>query len=299
MRFFYLKLGKGNSLAAEWLAGKNPLGKPAAVIFFGPRTIKDMVNDNDNRQVNNFYLSSLPEGRETTIMVVIGDGKAWFLKPSEEIVEREPPPDATQGLDSLWKIMPVEILLSKPLKQVPPILAGINANTYLSRGTYREISHWGNIKAICCSLQQPLPREHLRDGNCNTAQLLECLSSVELETLVAKVFEAAGCFVPAYRGGCVRDIDLFAHNDYPHEIRLENLVIPPEGSLSVQIKGWTSLKKCPKGVDCLIGFGVPKASGCFDDRWLLRQVRSFPAVTQWLKRSLNWLPEEFLSKYEL
>lgn len=297
MRFFYLKLGKGNSLATEWLAGKNPLGRPAAVIFFGPRTIKDIRNDNN--QVNDFYLSSLPEKRDNIIMVVIGDGKAWFLKPAGEIVERKPPPDATQSLDSLWKIMPVEILLSKPLKQVPPVLAGINANAYLSRGTYREVSHWGNIKAIYCSLQQPLPKKHLQDENCSAARLLECLSSVELETLAAKVFEAAGCFVPAYRGGYVRDIDLFAHNDHPHKIRLENLVIPPKGSLSIQIKGWTSLKRCPKTVDCLIGFGIPKAPRCFDDNWLLTQVRSFPTVAQWLKRSLNWLSEEFLSKYEL
>ena len=297
MRFFYLKLGKGNSLATEWLAGKNPLGRPAAVIFFGSGTIKDIRRDNS--QVNNFYLSSLPEERDNTIMVVIGDGKTWFLKPAGEIVERKPPPDATQSLDSLWKMMPVEVVLSKPLNQVPPVLAGINANTYLSRGTYREISHWGNIKAIYSSLDHPLPQEHLQDENCSAARLLECLSSVELETLAAKVFEAAGCFVPAYRGGYIRDIDLFVHNDQLHEIRLEDFVIPPQGSLSVQIKGWTALKRCPSPVDCLIGFGIPKAPGCFDDEWLLRQVRSFPTVIEWFKRSLEWLPEGFLSRYEL
>ena len=45
-----------------------------------------------------------------------------------------------------------------------------------------------------------LPIEHLESANCNPEQLLDCLSSVELETLVAKIFEAAGCFVPAHRG---------------------------------------------------------------------------------------------------
>jgi hypothetical protein len=297
MRFFYLKLGKGNSLATEWLSGRNPLGKPAVVIFFGHRTIKDIGDDNS--QVKDFYQCSLPEVRDNTVMVVVGDGKAWFLKPAGEIIESEPPPNATQSLDSLWKIMPVEILLSGPLelKDVPPILAGINANAYLSRGTYREITHWGNIKAIYSVLQKPLPRKQLQDENCSAARLLECLSSIELETLVAKLFEAAGCFVPAYRGGCVRDIDLFVHNDRPDEIRLENLIIPAKGSLSVQIKGWTSLKECPEIIDCLIGFRVPKVPRCFDDEWLLRQVRSFSTVAQWCERSLNWLPEEFLAKY--
>lgn len=233
-------------------------------------------------------------------MVVVGDGKAWFLKPAGEITECEPPSNATQSLDSLWKIMPVEILLSDSLelKDIPPVLAGINANAYLSRGTYREITHWGNIKAICSVLRKPLPQEHLQNESCDAVRLLECLSSVELETLVAKVFEAAGCFVPAYRGGCVRDIDLFVHNDGFDEIRLEDLMIPPQGGLSVQVKSWTSLKGCPETVDCLIGFRIPKALKCFDDEWLLRQVQSFPTVSQWLKRSLSWLPEEFLAKYE-
>jgi hypothetical protein len=299
MRFFYLKIGKGNTLATEWLFGRNPLGKPAAVIFFGPRTIKEICDD--NRQVRDFYQSSLLESRDNIVMVVVGDNKAWFLMPAGEIVERKPPQNATQSLDSLWKIMPVEVLLSGPLeiKNVPPILAGINANAYLSRGTYREITHWGNIKAIYSVLQKPLPREHLQEENCNSARLLECLSSIELETLVAKVFEAAGCFVPAYRGGCVRDIDLFVHNDRSEDILLESLIIPAKGSLSIQIKSQTELKECPETVDCLIGIRVPKIPRCFDDEWLLRQVLSFPSVAQWCERSLNWLPEEFLAKYNL
>src|SRR5207247_1188083 len=115
------------------------------------------------------------------------------------------------------------------LKDVPPVLAGINANAWLSRGTYREMTNWGNIKAVERALGHPLPPEHLKKENCGVPQLLECLSSVELETLVAKLFEAAGCFVPAYRGGCIQYVDLFAHNDTPHSITLEKLSIPPKG----------------------------------------------------------------------
>lgn len=192
--------------------------------------------------------------------------------------------------------MSVEIIASQRLNQIPPVLAGINANTYLNQGTYRPIKNWGNIKAIYCSLNVPLPNEHLSNENCNAARLLECLSSVELETLVAKLFEAAGCFVPAYRGGCIKDVDLFAHNDQDININLGGLVIPTRKSISIQVKGRTGLRECPQMVDCLIGFEVPRASNCFDDKWLLNQVKAYPHVAKWLRRSLSWLPPEFVSK---
>jgi hypothetical protein len=293
MQYYYLKIGKGNSLATDWLAGKNPLKRPAAVIFFGELPIEDTLN---NRQVNDFYLSSLPEKRDNTIMVTIGDGKAWFLKPAGEIVECDPPPDATENLNNLWKMMPVEVISEQKLSKIPPVLAGINANAFLSRGTYRKITNWGNIKAIYCSLQKPLPDEHLQIENCNALRLLECLSSVELETLVAKIFEASGCFVPAYRGGCIRDVDLFVRNDTDEDINLSSLIIPAHHRLSIQVKGRTRLKECPKEVNCLIGFEVPQVSNCFDEEWLLKQIKRFPKVNDWLSRSLDWLPQEFLVK---
>jgi hypothetical protein len=294
MRCFYLKLGKSNSLANDWLEGKNPLNRPAVVIFFGRSNIEDIRSSRSDPQAKAFYESSLPEERDHTLMIVVGHGKAWFLKPIDEIVEHDDPTDT----ENLWKIMPVEIRSVQRVNQIPPILAGINANTYLGRGTYREINNQGNIKAIYCSLKIPLPTEYLMDENCNAARLLECLSSVELETLTAKVFEAAGCFVPAYRGGCVKDVDLFAHNDNLANIKLSGLTIPSKGSLSIQVKGWTPtpLRTCPSTVDCLIGLNVVRSPNCFDSEWLLDQARAFPNVASWLKRSLDWLPQEFTSK---
>lgn len=295
MRCFYLKIGSGNSLAVDWLAGKNPLGRPAAVIFFGRTTVEDIRNGNCNRQAKDFYESSLPQERDQTLIIVVGHGKAWFLKPAGEIVEYVPLTDA-DAVQDIWKIMPVDIISTQRLSQIPPVLAGINANAYLSRGTYRKIKPWGNIKAIYCSLKMPLPMNHLQAKNCKAVHLLECLSSVELETLVAKVFEAAGCFVPAYRGGYIQDIDLFVHNDQSTKIRLGDLVIPAKGSLSIQVKGWTRLKTCPATVDCLIGFRIPQSLNCFDDEWLLEQVKRFPDISAWLRRSLSWLPQEFIEK---
>lgn len=293
IRCFYLKLGKGNSLAVDWLNGNNPLGRPAAVIFFGHCTVEDIRNGKSDRQARDFYESSLLQARNQTLMTVIGQGRAWFLRPAGELVEHESPTDT----ENLWKIMPVEeIIPSQRLNNIPPVLAGINANSFLSQGTYREITNWGNIKAIHCALKLPLPIEHTKDENCNGERLLECLSSVELETLVAKVFEAAGCFVPAYRGGYVRDVDLFAHNKLSDDISLDGLTVPSKQSISIQVKGHTSLRKCPDTVDCLIAFGVHEAPKCFGDDWLLKQVRSFPKVARWLRQSFSWLPSEFVTK---
>jgi hypothetical protein len=296
-KFFYLKIGKSNTLADEWLSGKNPLKKPAVVIFYGRKSLQDLIPT--NRQVKDFYESSLPGARDHVVMLVVSSGKAWFLKPAGKIVEIEPPKNAAYELKSSWKMMPVQIILLRPQKDIPLILAGINSNKYLSQGTYREITNSGNIMAIYSVLNLPLPQEYMGDGNCSAEWLLGCLSSVELETLVAKVFEASRCFVPAYRGGCIRDIDIIVHNDHSTDIQLEGLIVPSKSNISIQIKGLRLIKKRPDNVDCLIGLKVMKLPGCYDAEWLLRQVQSFPAVAQWLKRSLNWLPKEYLSKFIL
>ena len=290
MRFFYLKLGKSNSHIG-WLSGDNPLKRPAAVIFFRHCTIEDIRSGNCDPQAKNFYESSLPEAMHQTIMVVVANGKAWFLKPAGQLIEYSSPTDVV----NLWKIMPVEVISSQRLTEVPLVLASINANTYLNTGTYREITNWGNIKAIHAALKWPLPEEHLKAAECRAVRLFECLSSTELETLVAKVFEAAGCFVPAYRGGYVKDVDLFAHNDRLTEIDLNGLKIPPQGGVSIQVKGRTSLKKCPEAVDYLIGFSLSSSSNCFDENWLLDQVKAFPSMAKWVQRSLSWLPQDFIT----
>lgn len=292
MRYYYLKIGPGNSLAKQWLNGNNPLKRPAAVIFFRQLKLEEIRNDQGDSQARNFYESSLPEFRAKTIMVVISGGTAWFLKPADRLIEHNDPTDN----ENLWKIMPVEVISAEKLADVPLVLASINVNAYLSRGTYRKITNWGNIKAIHYSLDWPLPNEHLAADAFTSIRLLECLSSIEQETLVAKVFEAAGCFVPAYRGGQVKDVDLFVYNDGETEKQLDGLSVPPKSGKAIQVKGYTKLKKCPESVDYLIGLGIANSSNTFNENWLLNQVKAFPTVRNWLIRSLHWLPNDFISQ---
>ncbi len=300
MQYFYLKIGHRNCLAEDWLSGKNPIGLPAGVIFFGKCTIEQIkAEDYKVRQVKDFYLSSLPENRGNTIIAVIGHGKGWIIQPSGILQEYHPTPADKHNLDDYWKILPVKILKSFSLKEIPPVLAGINANAYLGRGTYREIPYGGNIKAIASVLALPLPNNYLTKENITANCLLECLSSVELETLVAKLFEDKGCFVPAYRGGYLQDIDLFVHNYQNISANVGGIDIPPQCKISMQVKGHNNLTKCPEEVDYFIGLNAPNSDNCFDGEWLLNQIRQSPAVAKWLRLSLSWLPEEIISSYGL
>jgi hypothetical protein len=66
------------------------------------------------------------------------------------------------------------------------------------------IKHYGNCKALNFMLTGITPEVD------SFEHYLRCLSSMEFETLIAKIFEEQGYFVPAYRGGTLRRYDLFA-----------------------------------------------------------------------------------------
>src|SRR5207247_1001715 len=102
----------------------------------------------------------------------------------------------------------VHVLAHRNAKDVPLVLASITANQFYTRGTFRRINDWGNYKAIDCAVGKRFQGDHWEPDLCavgkrfqgdhwepdqqGPAQILECLSSVELETLVAKLLEAHG-----------------------------------------------------------------------------------------------------------
>jgi hypothetical protein len=106
--------------------------------------------------------------------------------------------------------------------------------------------------------------------------------------------EAHGCHVPAYRGGTLGDIDLFAWNETTGPIDLDGLRVGVGEKISLQIKRWAIDKRREKTVDYLIGSGV-KGPRAFNENWILNQVRQCPTVLNWMLRSLDWLPEWFLN----
>jgi len=236
-------------------------------------------------------------------MVAMAGTDIWILKPTGSVYEELPIP--RKG--DILKVMPVTVLKRAKMIEVPSVLAGMRSNKYLGFGTFRPIDNWGNIKALHYVLGASIPKEQMKASNCGPNQLIECLGSIELETLIAKVLEAVGCFVPAHRGGNLIAADIFATNLSSQKIDIDGLVIPAKRRVSIQIKGWSDMAK-HSDVDYM--FRLPKdrplGKGEFSAEWLLRVLETrkndpdFGRVRAWLFNSLAcWLPVEFLKQYGL
>lgn len=293
MNYYYLKITQGNAEARDWLEGKR-VGYPAAVIYFDDRTNAQYRAGEGNNEPREFLERSERRHREDTRMVVIHDGEVWILRPDGDVSFL--PSEAGSAGPHTPKVMPVKILAHKKAKDVPLVLASITANQFFTRGTFRKINDWGNFKAIDRAAGGPCKGEHWQPENQGPEQLIECLSSIELETLVAKLLEAKGCFVPAYRGGLMKDVDLIANNYSRAPINFAFLTLQPKKQVSFQIKRWADGMTKPSSVDCLVGLGV-KGPGVIDAKKLLSLVYECPDVNTWFHLSLSeWLPEEFLAK---
>lgn len=299
MKYYYHKLGTGNNLFEKYLINnKNPIKKPAIAIFYGRLEKKDIVDNKlDNykakRQIREFYERSLSENRKETVVIIIYQGKIYFVQPIEELYDYDPGPK-----EDIYKIVPVKIVKEVKTAEIPSILAGITANAYLYTGTFREITNWGNIKAICSVLNHSLPNEHLLAKNINDFRLLECLGSIELETLIAKIFEANECFVPAHRGGNLKDVDLFIHNLSSKEKNISGLIIPAGKKISIQIKNSSNNHYHPS-VDYLIDLSDNNRKKCFGNKWIMDSLINSKStkLLSWFKNSLNWLPVEFSNHF--
>jgi hypothetical protein len=298
MNYFFLKLGSGNE-EAEMRLSKNP---PEAVVYFDDLDEAAYKSGEGKSQPRLFWERGRPENHASTVMVVIYAGQLWLLQPAGS-VHFGAAFDHPDGWRLTPKVMPVRILKKAWCKDVPPVLAGIGSSQHHGRRTFTRIDHWGNRKAIDYVLGRLdtgkfWQDEHWKLPDQKAAQLLECLGSTELETLVGKLFEARGCHVPAYLGGTLKDIDLFAHNDLQEPVTIGEIVIAPKERISIQVKTWGS-PACPQGVDYLIGLDAAPCSNSFGAEWLLARVKECPPVLAWMKRSLNWLPKELFQKFGL
>lgn len=290
VKYYYHKIDKGNSGVKKWLSKDNSLNHPCAVVFYDG-------SEKSKKQYEEFIAAGKPENRKNTIIIVIDKGKIWFLQPISEVGGL---PKEENG--NIPKAIEVNILKIKDLKDVPAILSNMATNTYLYTGAFREIKWLGNIKAMEWVLGQgELSERHYEKDKLTNSNLLECLSSVELETLVAKLLEEDGCFVPAYRGGCMKDVDLFAINDNSlHDIALGGMEIPKGRSISIQVKIRDD-GRSHKDVDYFIALDAKLSDHSFNADWLMSQIQERKHINtrKWLIRSLKWLPDKFLGHYGL
>ena len=289
-QFVYAKIDTANRSADRYLKGDCEIGIPCVPIYFDGSADNEadfLLSGGAKKQGQLFFeCGRNPTGK---YIVVIYSGEVVLLEPSGPI--RFAKSQVQPGYDGNVKLLPVREIIRQPVKDVPEILAGINANRYYSSGTFREISDNGNRTALQCLLDKSKVRIPIQ---CTAINALECLSSVELETLVAKVFEELGCFVPAYRGGIIKDIDLFIHNKGSNELSLCGIALLPKSRYAVQVKLRTDLKRPPHGVDYLITGAEVSAPSVFGASWFSSAIKCSPTTRNWLFTSLTWLPDAYL-----
>jgi len=300
LAFYHAKIGKGNQYVREYLEGRNELGRPCIPIYFsGLETdrISFLEGKSSKRQGEDFFNCSDNWGN--SFAVVIAAGEVFVLKPVPHCLVKFERSRVDQGYEGMVKLMEVKQVLKSSVKDVPPIVAGMNANRYYSSGTFRKIEDPGNVLALTTLLvkHEAVMAQSAIDEP-TLAGIIQCLSSVQLETLVAKLFEEQGCFVPAYKGGAVKGIDLTARNDTADSVLVGGFEIGCGVTASVQVKLSISGKerKMLIGSDQidLLVWGIHAEGPSFPQReWIELALKQSPNSRDWLLKSISWLPEGY------
>jgi len=292
MNFYYLKLGKKNCEAKEWLSNKNEMGSPHAFIYFDNLKEKDYKNKKAKKQAQEFYRIGSEKKQGSNRFIVIYDGYLNLLKPYGPIKflrstwnDQKPPKRHRR------KVIPVRVLEKRYILDLPLVLAGMPSNQSLARGTFQKITDQGNLLALKLLFEDP-KEDDATFQPLDACSFFECLSSTELETLVAKCFEELGCFVPAHLGGNLKGIDLLASKETTDEIKFCEQ--PLKAKTGIQVKRKDGNQKIDKEVDIYVALDA-KEPTAVDAKKLLDQIKKLPKTKAWLLRSLNWIPQKYLS----
>ena len=204
MDYFLLNINRNKkNCVDEWIKERK-----IAPIFYGNYTIDQIVN-----QVKPFppdaylFIDSFSKINNDAIIISIGNSNLYFYRQKGKLKEYE------RDRDDLVKGFDVEIIKVIEIKKSPLVLITIKSNRYMSSGAFRKIhedkgkSYFGNIKAIEYLLYDKKPIIT------SFEDYLFCLSSLEFETLIAKMFEENGFYVPAYKGGFIKNYDLFCKKE--------------------------------------------------------------------------------------
>lgn len=284
-RFFYAKIGKANTLAEAYLTGGNEMRQPAIPIYFNTdfdNRADFLARGESKEQGQNFFWCS--DNQAHAHIVVVHKGKLHILETCGQVVFARS--TIHKDVVGFVKLLPIRPQKEFALVNAPAVLASMTANAYYYTGTFREIADYGCLKALEMLTFGQLQSQETNDPKC----VLSCLSSVELETVLAKMLEEHGCFVPAYRGGATKDIDIFAINDSAEPITLtDRIVVPAHGGVTFQVKRECRQNHAPEGCDHLI-------SVTNDATWMMTALNRSPQTRQWVRRSLSWLPVQHLKE---
>jgi hypothetical protein len=282
--------------AAYWLNDER-----RAVVFYGEDTVEKIRGAKGPLQAKHFIdIGDEESRRESTLIATVQNGFVWIYRCTGIAEDGGQLTIGGKGEDKpdLSKSFPIQLFdgFPKKISDMPPVLAGTKANTYIAQSTFRKLpsgSMLGNIAAIQAATGS-------WEDNFKVDPL-DCLASVELETLVAKLFEAHGCFVPAARGGVLPGVDLFVtpvDGVKLGRLSLQGTLGNNRSTYSIQIKkkakvngalsDW--LQRDDKHVLITLNDTDEQSKRHFGKEWLREAINQTPAVSQWLMESLKWLP---------
>jgi len=316
------------SAAEYWLNDKN-----AAPIFYGEDSCEAILSGRSKIQkkytkiVNKFLTITTLEDIKP-IFVTIDSGFLWIYEPIGRPIDGErigfnksKTVNAVHGSYEeydLPKFYEIKHLIEKqPISRVPYILAAMKSSQAFAQGTFYPIGenidgdrthrYDGNLAALLVLLKDV---DFVRqEFNKMSIDPLHCLSSVELETLLAKIFEANECFVPAHRGGVLKDVDLFVNTS--KDTQISGIASGSSDRLSIQIKLKISKNKneiqelgqflgnsknhylITSEDEYEIGLESYKINGQYlTAEWIRNQVAKNKSVQKWFDNSVEWLPKE-------
>ena len=280
-----------------------------APIFFGPYKPEQYIDAYDKKEklegLNKKQLHEAynfiqlykkdPEARLITI-----DEKIWIYKiigqikyESTDAIVQKKSDQISEKIVS--KYYDVEIIKTRD-EDVPYILESMKTNQAFSRNTFTMIDekkYGGNIAAIKFLI-----------GELNDFKIdpLKTLSSVQLETLVAKIFEKNGAFIPAWRGGTLKDIDIIAKFDgnIPDNLLIKKIQ-EKDKDINIQVKiklndenNVNDFKKFLEKPNTFLitGDDEPIYKLYLTSKWIKKQIYSYDEIKKWYEKCIEWLPTQ-------
>jgi hypothetical protein len=304
-----LKLNNNIQLQNLFNAAHNLEKMNRAPIFFGDYEHEDYTNAKKNKKkLEDFNTKQLNEACEfinlykvnkEARIITIGDEKIWIYKIKGQI---------KNGNIEFDKIRPkyydIEFIKKKKdfkIEDVPYILATMKTNQAFSRNTFRKIDekkYEANIAAIKFLI-----------GELNDFKIdpLKTLPSVQLETLIAKIFEKNKAFIPAWRGGTLKGIDIIAkfeknipYNLFKKKIKEKKIRI----QVKIQLNDKNKLEELEKLLKEPNFFLITAEDGPLKElekyhkknyltsKWIKKQIYNYDEIKKWYEECIKWLPTQ-------
>ena len=288
--------------ADKWLDTES--GKGIATIFYTEHSLADIRNNKDDKFSTDYdgglFVKEF-DGRinNNARIVSIGKKHLYIYKQLGELGDLKGDEFELEKRERKTQIHPpkgfkIKMIAKESLKHCPLVLVTIKSNQWMARGTFKEIKDdnpllFGSYLAMNYLIGGSKKQQEVADFR----EYLQCLSSIEFETLIAKIYESKGYHVPAYKGGFMKNFDLFCTKD-------------GEGTVSLQIKLYLKSKhaKIIKEFNDTLFYcvnseiknksitNIRNHSDILDDLNNLKE-KEREKVKRWLEKTLDWVKPNY------